>query len=244
MVFLLNQNKCQKIENKNKIEKRRNYLDLPGPLAGLGLCSQPAQLAQLAASSFFFLAPTGRGVSPARAPDGTSCFHLLLPSPILDRAPGDAPSPLVLLPYSLLSPSPSSPLPQPQQRALRHRRVSPAWPPSSFGRTTVSGICVVEHQVSTLKETSRRAPLHHHHCRLRHRPPEIHLTAPLAPTFPRPRRLHRPTCREPLTLFPLPFPSRASRTCRSASSRAHHRCPCRRRGLSSRQPRPCTASRS
>ena len=35
------------------------------------------------------------------------------------------------------------------------------------------------------------------------RPPEIRLAVPLAPTLPRPRRLHRPTPRELLFLLPL-----------------------------------------
>ena len=50
--------------------------------------------------------------------------------------------------------------------------------------------------------------------------PEIRLAAPLAPTPPRPRRLHRKTRREPLNRSPPPFSSRTPRSRCPASTRS------------------------
>ena len=121
-------NKAQQLQlnrKRKQIRKRERGRSPPGPY----LCWP----AHLACASHHPPLPVGRGVSPARAPAATSCFHLLLPP---RPHPSATETPSTSLHSSPLSPGLPHPLPRWPSAilaAVRRRRHQshPLAPPTS-----------------------------------------------------------------------------------------------------------------
>ena len=130
--------------------------------------------------------------------------HLLLAA-LLPRRSGRLPrAPRTSLPLSLSLPRPH---PLPWTPLSRHRtRPSPPFAVAATTAVPTMPRAAPEllHLVANpLTEPRDRKSPEAPPRRFPPRPPEISLAIPLASTPPRPRRLHRPTPREPLFLLPL-----------------------------------------